>query len=941
MSESHQPEVHVVACGVLALDIEEAAARKGVDITTDYLPGGLHQRPAELRERLQKAIDAASEGTHPDRIIVGYGLCGRGTVGIQARSVPLVIPRVQDCIALFLGSDEAYRKQFKRYPGTYYISAGWFEEKVEPLSQEKGTSKRAEDSDEHLASLAEKYGGRENARAIVDFYNSWKDNYQRAAFIDTGVQKPGQYAEHAQRMAEECDWKYERIEGDLSLLEKALQGETSTDELLLVPPGQVTAYDAVSGGLKAVPRWEEDGQSAEHACEDGDQQVNRATPRGDVEVGLGIDAGGTYTDVVVYDFSRDTVLGKSKSLTTRWDYTVGIQSALDNLDPELVSRAGMVAVSTTLATNAIVEGEGQRVGLLVMPPYGIFDPSDVDHRPAVPISGRLDINGEEREPVCEPEVRSVVRKMLDDGIGAFAVSGFASTINPAHEMRVKEIVREETGCSVSCGHELSDLLNFRTRAMTAVLNARIIPRLQRFLREVKQALDLRGIHAPIMTVKGDGSLMNTETAARRPVETILSGPAASVAGARYLTGRDNATVVDMGGTTTDAASLQGGEVEVSGEGTRVGRWQTHVRALRMRTAGLGGDSSIAIEEQDLKIGPRRVAPLAWLATADERARQPLEYGRRHIDEFSTSSRGLDVVVRTGREEGEVSARDAAVLEALADGPCCLAELAERVGRGHWTLLNLRRLEEEHLVQRSGLTPTDLLHARGTFRRWNTEMAEAACEIYSELLGMSRTDFVDKTLDEFVRRLALEIVKKQVDGRADPDVMDECEVCKVLTDSMFADGDALGLQIQLRDPVIGIGAPVHYFLPKAGERLNAEVIVPHDADVANAIGAITSHVVVSHTARIQPTDMGHYVVEGLPGAPTFPEIEEAHRFASEELRRLVRRSARQAGTTETDVHTDARDRISSAADGTRVFIERVISARIAGAPDAVGAGELEK
>ncbi|MFW6456943.1 MAG: DUF1638 domain-containing protein, partial [Planctomycetota bacterium] len=561
MPQSDNPRLHIIACGVLALDIDRIAEKCDLEVSTDFLPGGLHERPLELRERLQDAIDAASDIGGLDRIVIGYGLCGRGTVGIYARSVPLVVPRVHDCIALFLGSDEAYRKQFKHYPGTYYISAGWFEEKVEPLSQQDDgvRIKRDPDADD-VRGLAEKYGGKENAGAIVEFYDSWKRNYQRAAFIDTGTEQKTPYAAHARKMAEQYDWDYERIEGDLSLMEKALTGETSSDEILVVPPKYVTVYDPLKNGLKAVPPWEAGEEGGKGRGRSATDPEAVASSDREVSIGLGIDAGGTYTDVVVYDFDRDSVLAKSKSLTTQWDYTIGIQSALDNVDPALLQEVGMVAVSTTLATNAIVEGSGQKVGLIVMPPYGLFAPSDLDHRPIRPISGRLDITGEELEPVDADEIRSVGRDLVKEGVGAFAVSGFASTVNPRHEKEVKRILAAETGLTVSCGHELSDMLNFRTRARTAVLNARIIPRLQRFLGQTREALHLRDIQARVMTVKGDGTLMSTEAASERPVETILSGPAASVAGARYLTGRGNATVIDMGGTTTDTASLEDGKV---------------------------------------------------------------------------------------------------------------------------------------------------------------------------------------------------------------------------------------------------------------------------------------------------------------------------------------------------------------------------------------------
>ena len=152
--------VHVIACGVLAIDIRRIAERLGVEVTTDFLEGGLHDRPGELRRRLQAAIDRASAEGGCDRIAVGYGVCGRGTVGIHARSVPLVIPNAHDCIALFLGSDAAYRREFARCPGTYYISAGWYEEKVQPKSgvEHVEDKKDSDNKDRRYEYLQEKYG---------------------------------------------------------------------------------------------------------------------------------------------------------------------------------------------------------------------------------------------------------------------------------------------------------------------------------------------------------------------------------------------------------------------------------------------------------------------------------------------------------------------------------------------------------------------------------------------------------------------------------------------------------------------------------------------------------------------------------------------------------------------------------------------------------------
>ena len=945
------PRVHVIACGVLEIDIRNTAERLGIGIKLELQEGGLHENPGELRRRLQAGIDAASAAGQCDRIAVGYGVCGRGTVGIHARGVPLVIPKAHDCIALFLGSDSAYRQEFSRFPGTFYISAGWFEGKVQP----KSTRKKDDDKQENVdfQRLVDKYG-EENARAIVDFLNSWRRNYQRAAFIDTGAAHARKYASYAKAMAEEFGWRYEALPGNPSLLEKILTAESTTQEVLVVPPHHVTVFDPIEGGLKAAPVWEKTAPDA------GDATRTKAAPphqKGTARLGLGIDAGGTYTDVVIYDFRSDSILGKNKALTTKWDYTIGINAALDGLDTALLRQIDLVSVSTTLATNAIVEGRGQEVGLLVMPPYGLFHPSDLPHEPKAVIAGKLEIDGTEIAPINPDEIRRIAREMVSrHHVGAFAVSGYASTINPSHELKVKAILKAETGLSVTCGHELSELLNFITRADTAVLNARIMPRLEKFLREVEASLRQRGIAAPVMVVKGDGSLMNTATAGERPVETILSGPAASAAGAIHLTNCANALVIDVGGTTSDTAAVVNGSVRTCADGARVGGWKTHVRALDMRTVGLGGDSLIAFDRGVLHIGPQRVAPVAWLGTERPASAKALDYIERHIDDFTASTHPAELLALTGHTGGiELHADEQQVVDVLRERPCSVAELAEKTGAHHWVFLRLERLEEFYIVQRCGLTPTDLLHTQGLFERWDTASARRMRDIIAHLAGFpdDPDGFTRHVTDQIVRKLAIQLLKKQLDEETIPEAMDDCPVCQALIDNLLAalspqpsanKGDAptalspqpsalpYRVRIALGSPVIGLGAPVHFFLPRAAELLGTQAIIPRHADVASAVGAITSRVMVAKQVAIRPNDFGQYAVHGLPDARTFDNFDAAHTWAVGELSRLVQTLARSAGTSETAVQIDVGDRISSAADGAEIFLERVISARLAGPPD---------
>ena len=943
--------VHVIACGVLAIDLKAAASETGIDVSMQFLPGGLHSRPNELRTRLQEAIDEASATQRGDMIAIGYGVCGLGTVGIHARHVPLALPRVHDCIALFLGSDAAYKEQFARYPGTYYLSAGWVEEKAQPPSASDGdagdgpTAQRSTPRPD-VDQLVEKYG-QDNAEAIRYFLSSWQRNYQRAAFIDTGVAgRPQRYADMARAMAEEFGWTYEALRGTGDLLTHLLMTRRTTDHVLIVPPHHVTAYDAVSKGLQAVPVWNSQTDSAQRTHTlvfNGDGARTPGDGERPVRLGLGIDAGGTYTDVVIYDFPRHRLVQKAKALTTKWDFTVGIDQALDQLDAERLAQVDLVSVSTTLATNAIVEGQGQTVGLLIMPPYGLFDPPDITHRPIAILDGKMEIDGTEIAPVDLHQVRRAVRHMVDrQGVGAFAVTGYASHNNPSHELEVKAVIQQETDLTVTCGHDVSEGLNYRVRAETAALNARIIPCLVGLLDQVQVSLTRRGISAPVMVVRSDGSLMSVHAARQRPIETILSGPAASVAGASYLTHHTNAIVVDIGGTTTDTAVITDGTVRTCDDGATVGGWKTHVKALDMRTRGLGGDSLVAIERGKLRIGPRRVGPVSWLASRHPRSAEALDWLERHLDHFDTSTRGMDLVMLNGHDvRTGLSERETRIVDALSQRPFSVAELAYRIDVSAWQVLPLARLEEHHRVQRCALTPTDLLHATGRLDLWDVEASCRICAMFSRLAGVEPQAFARRVVHQVVRDLAVELLKKQLDDEADPDEIDRCPAAMAMVTNLLDGGtEGYRVRVALHRPVIGIGAPAHFFLPKAAALLETEAVIPPDADVANAIGAITSLVFIHKQVKISPNEFGRYALYGLPDAPTFAEFEHAHQFAIGQLQTIVRRTAREAGTSQTKVEVVVHDHIAEVSYGGQLFVGRTLEARLSGRPDIAKLALLE-
>jgi N-methylhydantoinase A/oxoprolinase/acetone carboxylase beta subunit len=442
---------------------------------------------------------------------------------------------------------------------------------------------------------------------------------------------------------------------------------------------------------------------------------------------LGVDTGGTYTDAVIVDEAADRVIGKAKSLTTREDLALGIGRAVD----AALAGAGiaaadvaLVSLSTTLATNALVEGQGGRVALVFIG----FDAGDMERGgltealkgdPVILLDGGHSHAGTESAALDTAGLEAQLTELGPQVMG-FAVAARFATRNPAHEIAARDMIRRVTGRPVTCSHELSANLNGPKRALTAVLNARLIGMIDRLVAACERHLQAVGIDAPLMVVRGDGALISAAMVRERPIETILSGPAASIVGARWLTGAKDALVSDIGGTTTDVALLKDGLPEIDPAGARVGGFRTMVEAVAMRTTGLGGDSEVHLKtdglQGGLRLGPRRLMPVSLLAVSHgEMVQAALD--RALSSETSGEFDGRFVVPMGGAQAGGLSAR----IGGAGAGDAAMP-MAEAQSRGlRW---RRERLVARGLVMISGVTP-DASHVLGRLADWDGLAAEKA------------------------------------------------------------------------------------------------------------------------------------------------------------------------------------------------------------------------
>lgn len=669
---------------------------------------------------------------------------------------------------------------------------------------------------------------------------------------------------------------------------------------------------------------------------------------------LGLDTGGTYTDAVLFDPARvsdgggDAILAKAKSLTTKHDLAIGLTGAVEAILQHLPEGSGiadiaMVSISTTLATNAIVEKHGAPICLILMG----YDAKALERAglrqamggdPVVMIAGGHKPTGEAQAPLDAEALRAAI-EVHAPKVAAFAVSGYFSVRNPAHEIAARQMIHELTGKPVTCGHELTSKLDAPRRALTAALNARLIPQLQQLIQAVEGLLTRKGIKAPLMVVKGDGSLIKAELALTCPVETILSGPAASLVGARHLSREDDIFVSDMGGTTTDIAMLREGRPVLNKEGATVGGWKTMVEAVAVHTYGLGGDSEVRIDDHlGFVVGPRRAVPLSLLATQFPailnvlKAQQANEELVPYRGQFALRQRPLDAGLSS------LSAGQLELWDKLANGPVALAELLFSPAMQR----HLGRLVDRGLVAISGLTPSDAAHVLGLLSHWNREAAELGARLFLKKppVGSWKPPADHETLchqvvEQVVRQsgeVILDAAIRETSG-IDPHHWGQLgrDLIRRSLSAVQPPEALIESAIRLTAPLAAIGAPVGSYYPEIARRLKTRLVIPPHADVCNAVGAVAGGVLQRASILITQPQEGIFRAHHATGIKDFVDLEQAAAYCDALVRSEAAHLAERAGAVEVQIKSERADKIFEEPNGLRIFIESSIAATAFGRP----------
>lgn len=635
---------------------------------------------------------------------------------------------------------------------------------------------------------------------------------------------------------------------------------------------------------------------------------------------IGIDTGGTYTDAVIVDM-RDGVphvLAKAKALTTKGDLTRGIGNAVDALPPDMLQLVEQAAISTTLATNACVEGKGGRAKLIIVGSTDeVLHRVDAQGKFGIPYSDVITtpfVGSYDGSDVSFPDWEALYKsnRTFFEEADSFGIASLYSLNNGAIvEKNGADFLRERFGKMVVEATTVAAEPNVIGRGATALLNARLVPVISDFLDAIRSAFEKRGLYVPVSIVRSDGTLMSEELARTRPVETILSGPAASVTGAQALAGAPESLIVDIGGTTSDISIVHDGRANRT-DGISIGGWKTQVAGVYIDTIALGGDTVVRYTKNSrLELGTRKVTPLCIAASRWPKVKEALEY---YYKTYPVDFHARYELLYLMRDPGDVSRfrrPEQQLLELLREGPIqrCDVRVGQIVG------LKTQRLEDEGIVMRCGMTPTDAMHILGGFDGFDAEASRmgARCVLKSYRgQEASEDDAQVIKLAQEIYSLAQERLYGQIVSAFAQDVYWPAQSC-ALDDQMKAlvrktwqnrhgeSAPSFGVKFGGSATLVGVGAPTHVFLEEAANALDMSFVVPDHAEVANAVGAAASRVSVEECITIGPLRgpdgvVYGYQVRGTDVVETYDKQPEALEAARRVARDQAIAEARRRGAS---------------------------------------------
>lgn len=655
-------------------------------------------------------------------------------------------------------------------------------------------------------------------------------------------------------------------------------------------------------------------------------------------IGLGIDTGGTCTDAVIYDLAHNTVLASAKAPTTKEDLKNGIRNVLSRLPQELLHSCQTLSLSTTLATNACVEGKwGNGRLVLIGLDRNTFESSW--HKYGIPASEDiylLDCRLTPDPDTCaEPDwdaFRNDMKEFIKGCDCVSIVQLYAREYHGQHEQLAADIIREISDIPVILGHNLFPDRNILRRGTGALLNARLIPVIYEFLGAVRRVLTEYHLDLPLLIMRSDGHLMSSEYTELHPVETLLCGPAASTMGALSMTGEKRAVVVDMGGTTTDISIIRDGQpLRIEG-GIQIAEWKTFVKGLYVDTFALGGDTEVMFDSSgSIALGTQRILPLAMLGAVYPSVKNQLMELDKYDSPYPAPVHEFFLLLKEPAPDTGLSDTEYKICRALKNGPLRRENLAAAISRDIYTM-KTDRLEQAGYILRSGITPTDIMHIRGDFSEYDRSTSMLGAKFMARSLRLTVDELCNTIYTLVQKRLYCSLVRILLDTeyRLFSDSMPDSQITRLIEKSfqsaLKGEEDFFSAGFFSNAVLIGIGAPVHLFLEPVARMLHTQALIPEHASVANAVGAVVGNISASVTAQIRPDPVSAecFQVITQESSAVFDDYDESIAYAREQIEKSAEKLLLQKGGRPPFTTAYSRNVQEAPVDGGALFLAEYIT-----------------
>ena len=552
---------------------------------------------------------------------------------------------------------------------------------------------------------------------------------------------------------------------------------------------------------------------------------------------LGVDTGGTYTDAVIVNDKDWKIEAKAKAFTCHENLSEGIDECINNMPHGLLEQVKEVHLSSTIAVNSILENRFDRVGLLK-----IGNDNEAEYPANYIMTMEAPVENRYRHYLCgkASEIKKIHKTFAGNVDYVVVASDEKKDISGIEHM-MADIVGKEVDVDTFCASDYSDEANSSERIISAMLTIYLKPVVESLVKSVKKIMESHSIHAELRVVNAMGETITCDEAQKKPLSTLFSGLAASVAGGLGLYEESDFLMVDMGGTSTDITRIIGGNFREVRSSSKIGKYTVKEKTMAVQTFGIGGDSHIRINLRgEIVAGPRKVIPICFMSCRYPYLVEELKTCRKPDDYDMLTVQEVDCFIGIKENIAGLTSDEREIVKYLKDNPHNVFVIAEKFRRDP-DALHLDKLMKAGAVRLISVTPTDVLHSEGLYTVWNVNGANAAIKHMAKQLGMTKTMCITKMRSAVTEKLIKACMQSIANFEKHCFDFDDSRGASFMLERYYGREESiLETKFEINKPILALGAPAAEWMKDVAVELNAKLVVPEHGEVANAFGAAIAY-----------------------------------------------------------------------------------------------------